>query len=272
MSSAAFRPEARPVRIAVQLAPQHLPIGDLRDAVVRLEDLGVDMVLNWDHFFPLSGDPDGLHYEAWTQLAQWAEATERVELGPLVNCNSYRNPNLQADMARTIDHISGGRFVFGTGSGWQRRDYDEYGYPFGTAGSRLDDLARDLPVVRDRWSKLNPAPVRRIPILIGGGGERKTLRIAAEHADIWHSFTPAEALTHKLEVLQGHAADVGRDVADIEISNELRGRDEGEARSLLDAGVRLFTVGVTGPELDYDAVTRWIAWRDGLNGSGTSAA
>ena len=266
MSTAAFRSEDRPVRIAVQVAPQHLPIRALRDAAVRVEELGADLVLNWDHFYPLSGDPDGSHFEAWTQLAQWAEATERIEIGPLVNCNSYRNPNLQADMARTIDHISGGRFVFGTGSGWAERDYTEYGYEFGTVGSRLNDLARDLPVVRDRWTKLNPPPVRRIPILIGGAGEQKTLRIVAEHADIWHSFVGPEELPHKLDVLQQHAQAIGRDVAEIEIGNELRGADDAKAQALFDAGARLFTVGVTGPEIDFDAVARWIRWRDARNG------
>jgi probable F420-dependent oxidoreductase len=265
VSNAAFRAEDRPVRISVQIAPQHLPIAALRDAAVHAEDLGVDMIMNWDHFYPLSGDPDGLHFESWTQLAQWAEATERVELGPLVNCNSYRNPNLQADMARTIDHISGGRFVFGTGSGWAERDYTEYGYEFGTVGSRLNDLARDLPIVRDRWSKLNPAPVRRIPILIGGAGEQKTLKLVAEHADIWHSFVPPEELGHKLDVLQGHAEAVGRDVAEIEIGNELRGADDAKAEALHAAGVRLYTVGITGPAIDWSPVERWIRWRDAHN-------
>jgi probable F420-dependent oxidoreductase len=266
VSNDAFRAEDRPVRIAVQVAPQHLPIAALRDAAVRVEELGADLVLNWDHFYPLSGDPDGLHFEAWTQLAQWAEATERIEIGPLVNCNSYRNANLQADMARTIDHISGGRFVFGTGSGWAERDYTEYGYEFGTVGSRLNELARDLPIVRDRWTKLNPPPVRRIPILIGGAGEQKTLRIVAEHADIWHSFVPPEALPHKLDVLRGHAEAVGRDVSEIEIGNELRGADDAKAQALYDAGVRLFTVGVTGPDIDFDGVSRWLRWRDARNG------
>ena len=254
------------MRIAVQLAPQHLPLAALRDAAVRIEDMGADLLLNWDHFFPLSGDPEGTHFEAWTQLAQWAEATERIEIGPLVNCNSYRNPNLQADMARTIDHVSNGRFVFGTGSGWAERDYEEYGYEFGTVGSRLDDLARDLPVIRDRWSRLNPPPVRRIPILIGGAGEQKTLRLVAEHADVWHSFVAPEGLPHKLEVLQRHATAVGRDVAEIEIGNELRGADDAKARALLDAGVRLFTLGVTGPDLDWSSVQRWLDWRDAVNG------
>ena len=266
MSADAFRPDDRPVRIGVQLAPQHALYPQIRDAAARAEDLGVDLLMNWDHFYPLSGDPDGLHFESWTILAAWAEQTERVEIGALVNCNSYRNPNLQADMARTIDHISGGRFIFGTGSGWFERDYDEYGYDFGTVGSRLNALARDLPVIRDRWEVLNPQPLRKIPVLIGGKGEQKTLRLVAEHADIWHSFVAPEELTRLLGVLQGHADAVGRDVSEIEISNELRGRDESDAEALYAAGARLFTVGLTGPEYDYDTLARWIAWRDAHNG------
>ena len=125
------------------------------------------------------GDADGLHYEAWTELGSWAELTSRVEFGSLVNCNSYRNADLQADMARTLDNISDGRFIFGTGSGWKEKDYDEYGYEFGTAGTRLDALSESMARIEARWAKLNPAPVRKIPVLIGGGGEKKTLKIAA---------------------------------------------------------------------------------------------
>jgi probable F420-dependent oxidoreductase len=256
----------RPIRIGVQVAPQHALYPTIRDAVRQLEDAGVDIVFNWDHFYPLSGDPDGLHYESWTMLAALAEQTSRVELGALVNCNSYRNPDLQADMARTIDHISGGRFIFGTGSGWFEKDYDNYGYTFGTVGERLDALAEALPRIEARWAKLNPPPTRHIPVLIGGGGEKKTLKLVARHADIWHSFSDAATLQRKLGILAEHCEEAGRDVAEIEISTELRGRTEADATEQLALGTTMFTVGISGPDYDIATVKKWIAWRDSING------
>ncbi|WP_022886481.1 LLM class F420-dependent oxidoreductase [Glaciibacter superstes] len=255
----------RAVRIGVQIAPQHAPYDRIRSTLAEIEALGVDIAFNWDHFFPLQGDPDGLHFESWTMLAAWAEQTSTIQLGALVNCSSYRNADLQADMARTIDHISGGRFIFGTGAGWFERDYDEYGYEFGTPGTRLNALDADLARIEKRWSLLNPAPVRDIPVLIGGGGEKKTLRIVAEHADIWHSFSSPTVMEHKLVVLADWCERVGRDIEEIEISTELKARTAKEADALYELGARLFTVGITGPEHDLAPVRQWLAWRDAKN-------
>ncbi|MCV7199045.1 LLM class F420-dependent oxidoreductase [Mycobacterium angelicum] len=255
-----------PVRIGVQLQPQHAPqYGQMRDAVRRCEDIGVDIVFNWDHFFPLYGDPDGAHFECWTMLGAWAEQTSRIQIGALVTCNSYRNPELLADMARTVDHISDGRLILGIGSGWKRKDYDEYGYEFGTAGSRLDDLAGALPRIKSRLGKLNPAPTRDIPVLIGGGGERKTLRLVAEYADIWHSFTSIDEYPAKSAVLERHCADVGRDPAGIQHSAavESAGGLTANADALVGVGVTLLTVGCDGPDYDLSAAEALCKWRDG---------
>ncbi|MDF0531697.1 LLM class F420-dependent oxidoreductase [Tsukamurella sp. 8F] len=256
------------IRIGVQFVPQHhASYQAIRDNVVRLEDAGVDIVYNWDHFYPLSGDPDGTHYECWTMLGAWAEQTSRVEIGALVTCNSYRNPDLLADMARTVDHISDGRLILGIGSGWFERDYIEYGYEFGTAGSRLDDLGDALPRITSRWGKLNPAPLRDIPILIGGGGEKKTLRYVAQYASAWHYFVDVASYRHKSEVLARHCADIGRDPKEIEHSAGLRGDDADEVLALADQllaeGVRQFTVNLAAPDYDYTVIDALVRWRDG---------
>jgi probable F420-dependent oxidoreductase len=253
----------RPLRIGVQLQPQHADYAQIRDAVRRAEDLGVDVIFNWDHFFPLYGDPDGKHFECWTMLGAWAEQTSRVQIGALVTCNSYRNPELLADMARTVDHISGGRLILGIGAGWFEKDYDQFGYEFGTPGTRIGELAEALPRIKARLAAGNPAPTRDIPILVGGGGERKTLRVVAEHADVWHSFGDLDTLTRKSAILDEHGAAVGRDTAAlVERSVGVSAPPAEVAGALLAAGVTLFTVGVGGPDYDLSLVEQWVAWRD----------
>ena len=257
----------RQVRIGVQIQPQHADYAEIRRAAAAAEEAGVDVVFNWDHFFPLYGEPDGEHFECWTMLGAWAEATERVEIGALVTCNSYRNPELLADMARTVDHISGGRLILGIGAGWFERDYDEYGYEFGTAGSRLADLEQALPRIEKRWAALNPAPLRDIPVLIGGGGEKKTLRYTARHADIWHSFGDLDTVVRKSAILDEWCRTEGRDPSEVERSVGVEGDPGVKGQPLLDAGVTLFTIGLGGPSYDLARLTDWLAWRDEVNAS-----
>ncbi|MCW4354823.1 LLM class F420-dependent oxidoreductase [Hoyosella sp. YIM 151337] len=255
----------RPLRIGVQIQPQHSPdYALIRDAVLRAEDAEVDVVFNWDHFYPLYGEPDGPHFECWTMLAAWAEQTERVEFGALVTCGVYRNPDLLADMARTVDHISGGRLIFGIGSGWFQRDFDEYGYEFGTKVSRLNLLGEYLPRIEARFKKLNPPPTRHLPMLIGGGGVKKTLRLVARHADIWHSFGDIDTFTYKSGVLNDHCTAEGRDPSLIERSIEFPGVSE--ADDFVKAGASFFTVPLNGPDYDMAPVLEAIKWRDTRNG------
>ena len=267
--------DPRPARVGISIPPQHATWTQIRSLAVRLEAMGVDMVLTWDHFFPLNGDLDGAHFEAYSILGAWAEATERAEIGCLVTSNSYRNANLLADMARTLDHVSGGRFLLGIGAGWTERDYEEYGYEFGTAGSRLDDLARDLPVIRRRWERLNPKPTRDIPILVGGGGERKTLRIVAEHATIWHGFGDDRVIAHKHRVLDEWCRHRGRDPLEIERSAGVAfvpGRNPDQradyaanAQKLYAVGTRLFTATIAAADPDLGRVRDLLQWRDDTN-------
>jgi len=252
-----------PIRVGVQLHPQHTSYEDFAQAVRQVEELGVDSIWNWDHFFPLYGDPQGNHFEGWTLLTAMAMLTKRATIGCLVTCNTYRNPALLSDMAKTVDHISQGRLILGLGAGWFERDYKEYGYDFGTVGSRLAALEASLPIIKERWEKDVPQPVNgKVPILIGGGGEKKTLRITAQYADMWHGFGDAETLAHKLAVLDGWCKEVGRDPKEIERSGGTQANDSNGARdALVGAGVTHLILGMGAP-WNFKAVEQLVRWRD----------
>jgi probable F420-dependent oxidoreductase len=242
-------------KVGVQLHPQATTTDDLRAAWRAADALEVDSIWVWDHFFPLYGDPDAAHFEAYTLLAAMAVETSHAHIGALVTCNSYRNPELLADMARTIDHLSGGRFTLGIGSGWFERDYAEYGYEFGTAPSRLRDLAAALPRIMERFDELTPPPQGRLPILIGGSGPKVTLRLTAEHADAWNAFGPPASYAEKSRTLDEWCARVERNPRQIERTVGIQATEIGDWQAYLDAGAEHIIV-MSGPPFDLDPVRK----------------
>jgi probable F420-dependent oxidoreductase len=248
-------------KVGVQLEPQHCSVDDLRAAWRAADAMGVDSVFTWDHFFPLHGDPDGRHYEGWSLLGAMACDTSRASVGLLVSCASYRSPDLTADMARTLDHVSGGRLILGLGAGWCERDYDEYGFAFGTPASRLEALERDIVRIRARIGSLNPPPRGPLPLMIGGGGERVTLRIAAQYADMWNGFGPIDTFTRKNGVLNEWCRTVGRDPAAVERTVLLNQPGDLErVDAFVEAGAQHVIVPARAP-FDLSAVERVLAVR-----------
>lgn len=211
----------RRLRVGVQLHPQHCELADLRAAWRAADGLGVDSLWTWDHFLPHHGDPDGPHHECWSLLAAMAVETERATIGPLVTCTAFRNAHLLADMARTVDLLSGGRLVLGLGAGWFEREHLEYGYPFPDAAGRMDAFEEAVRTVRERLARLTPPPAGPLPLLIGGGGEKRTLGIVARHADIWNWYgwdaaDPVAEFARRSGLLDDWCGRVGRDPAEVE--------------------------------------------------------
>jgi F420-dependent oxidoreductase-like protein len=218
------------VRFSVCVDPGR-PWVEILDLTRHIETVGWDGVYLCDHFMPYDAGGlavDGAMLEGWTTLAALAGHTRRVRLGTLVLGNTYRHPAVVANMAAAMDHVSGGRFVLGLGAGWQVNEHAAYGIELGSTGSRLDRfeeacaaiqslLGRSRTTLNGEHYRLtdatcDPKPVqRRLPILIGGGGQRRTLRIAARFADEWHAWGTPEELAHKNQVLDHHCNDIGRD-------------------------------------------------------------
>jgi probable F420-dependent oxidoreductase len=250
------------IKVGVQLHPQQTTYEDYRRVWLRLDEMGLDSIWNWDHFFSLYGGSNGPHFEGWTTLAALGPETRRAQVGCLVLSMSYRNPALLSAMAKTLDHATGGRLILGVGAGWFRRDYDEYGYDFGTAGERLKNLERGLQIIKERWAKDEPKPLRgAVPILIGGGGEKVTLRITAQHADLWNGFGPADSWRRKNRILDDWCARVGRDPSTIERTASIGSEDLARLDGYVEAGASHLICRLGAP-FDLAPIERLLAWRD----------
>jgi alkanesulfonate monooxygenase SsuD/methylene tetrahydromethanopterin reductase-like flavin-dependent oxidoreductase (luciferase family) len=223
------------VKMGVLLWNQATGWPEYEDAARRVDQLGYDHLWAWDHLYAIFGDPYQPIFEGWLTLAAWAKATTRTRVGLLVGANTFRNPGLVAKLATTLDHVSDGRAILGVGGAWFELEHTAHGMDFGTGvGQRLDWLDESAGAMRTlldggqvssqpgghyQFDKLVllPRPIQaRMPIMIGGSGERKTLRTVAKYADMWNAMGTVDFLRHKDEVLRAHCEAVGRDPAAIE--------------------------------------------------------
>lgn len=222
-----------PVRLGMLAWNQYTDWPGMRAAAVRADELGYDDVWTWDHVYPIVGSHEGPILEGWMVLAGWAVATQRSRIGLMVGANTFRNPALVAKMATTLDHVSGGRAILGIGGAWFETEHTAYGIEFGgSPGERLRWLDEAARIMRGmlhgeepsgeqyyttRAVRNDPPPIQaQLPLLIGGGGERRTLRTVARYADMCNLGGGFENVRHKDEVLRQHCTEVGRDEAEIE--------------------------------------------------------
>jgi probable F420-dependent oxidoreductase len=266
----------RAIRIAAQIPPAGTPsYSAWRDTILRAEDVGADVIFGYDHFLvpavtgrdengrPITdpNPPVRPNFESWTALASWAEITSRAELGLLVGGAGFRNPDLLADMARTVDHISGGRLILGLGAGWYQPDYTEYSYDYGTVSSRHAVMVEALERIQNRLTELVPPPVRKIPILIGGNGEKKTIPAVARFADIWHTGNDLEQFVRRNAILVEQSERIGRD--DREIERAVSWLNSDIADQFADQGATMFSVSVIADGgYDLTELKAALAWRD----------
>ena len=216
------------------------PWEDILELTEHCEATGWDGVYFADHFMPNGPgqEPlDGDTLECWSVLAALAAAVPRLRLAPLVTSVTYRHPAVLANIAAAVDRISGGRLMLGVGTGWQENEHAAYGIELGTIKQRLDRFEEAVDILasllREKRTTFagtyfqvtdapnQPAPVQaRLPLMIGGGGERRTMRIAARYADEWNAWTSPDDLAHKVKVLRSHCEDLGRDPGEIRVSTQ----------------------------------------------------
>jgi F420-dependent oxidoreductase-like protein len=264
------------VRIGLKLAPQFTTVDELRTVWGIADEAGFDHCWNFDHFASIGARGNfGDVFEGWTLLGAMAEATDRVRIGCMVTGNTYRHPAVLAKMAVTVDHLSGGRLEFGLGAAWADNEHTMLDLEFGTAGQRIARMEEACRMIKLLWTEdrasfagrhyrlveavASPKPVQsRPPIWIGGSGERKTLRVVAEHADVWNlAFGEVEEAIRLSGVLDEHCAAVGRDPAEVRRSVQLLYTDEEallrEAEGFAANGFRELIVGVRPGTAESDA-------------------
>lgn len=253
------------MRFAIKTRPEHQTWDEMRDVWVAADEIELfESAWNWDHFYPLSGDMAGPNYEAWTMLAAMAQATQRIRLGCQVTGMIYRHPAVLANMAATVDVISGGRLELGVGAGWNQMECDAYGIELPPLKERFDRFDEGVEVMlalltepvanfsgtyfKLTEARCEPKPVQRPhpPVTIGGSGPKRTLRAAARWAQQWNMLVRGDISewVRAKEILAGHCAAVGRDVNEITCSVNVR-LDDGvdaaveQATVFRDAGVDL---------------------------------
>lgn len=222
------------VRLGALCWNQYSDWPSLLQAGIRADALGYDSLWTWDHLYPIVGSHEGPIFEGWLTLAAWAQATERVTVGLMVGANTFREPALTAKMATTLDHISNGRAILGIGGAWFETEHEAFGLPFGDGfPERLRWLGEALPIMRGmlagerpsatgpryatREVRNDPMPIqRRLPLLIGGGGEQVTLKLVARYGDANNVGGGFENVKRKEAILVQHCETVGRDPAEIE--------------------------------------------------------
>lgn len=242
------------MKFGATLWPQNTSWEAIRDAAIVVDSVGFETLWTWDHFYALAGEEEKPNFESTTLLGALSPLTKRAKLGALVQGVTYRHPALIANMAATHDNVSNGRAICGIGAAWNQTEHKAYGIDLGTPGERSRRFAEAAKIIRalldgervtyeGKYFQLNRAvlntrPIqKRLPIMIGGAGEQKTLRTVAKYADMWHAFGPPDVMKRRIEILHTHCSEVGRDPSQIEVwgGQWICVRDDAEeARQVLD--------------------------------------
>jgi F420-dependent oxidoreductase-like protein len=252
------------MRFAIKTSPQHTTYADMLDVWQAADDIDLfESAWTFDHFYPIFSDPTGPCMEGWTVTTALAQATRRLRVGLMVTGNVYRHPAVLANMAATVDIVSNGRLEIGIGAGWNQQECDAYGIDLPPLKERFDRFDEACQVIvtllsnetsdfDGRYYKLvearcEPKPVQRPhpPIVIGGGGEKRTLRAVARWAQHWNfPGGGVPVFNQKKEVLAQHCADIGRDVSEITTSTHLRLGTDGELGPLVEEAAALGEAGL----------------------------